>query len=79
MMEPDMRPSTATMVYGMRYQMGRMEAIAPIGSLPTFFGEFGVGSGEQQAVEDEKHIGDGRAERGPEDDAAVGGLAGQVA
>ena len=36
MMEPDMRPSTATMVYGMRYQMGRMEAIAPIGSLPTF-------------------------------------------
>ena len=43
------------------------------------FGEFGVGSGEQQAVEDEKHVGDGRAERGPEDDAAVGGLAGQVA
>ena len=42
------------------------------------FGHVGIGDGQQQTIEDEEHVGDGRAERRPEHDAAVGGFARQI-
>ena len=63
----------------MRYQSGQNGRHGPNRVVADVFSEFGVRPSQQQTVEDEEHIGDGCAERSPEDDATIRRLARQIA
>ena len=47
--------------------------------ISNVFSHVGIGNREQQTVENQEHIGNGRTECGPEHNAAIGGFARQIA
>ena len=47
--------------------------------ISNVFSHIGIGNSQQQTVENQEHIGDGRTERGPEHNAAIRGFAWQIA
>ena len=62
---PPTRPSTATMTNGTRYQVGRIVASAPIGSVLIALDSDGGRPGEQQPEPEQEDRRDRRAERRP--------------
>ena len=76
---PPIRPSTTTRMNGTRNQVGRSVPRAPIGSSADGRGELGVGTGQQQAGDQQDDGRERAAERRPADDAAGRGRARQVA